>query len=85
MSSKGGFAHNSKSLRMPAAGAAIALALGGCDDIAAQHAVPVRPVLVTNVHYEAQAPQRTFVGTVRPRIETEYGFPGRREGIETPC
>ena len=45
MSSKGGFAHNSKSLRMAAAGAVMALALGGCDATAAQHPAPVRPVL----------------------------------------
>ena len=54
--------------------AAIALALAGCNDIAAQHTVPVRPVLVTSVHYEARAPQRSFVGTVRPRIEADMGF-----------
>ena len=74
MSSKGGFAHNSKSLRMAAAGAVMALALGGCDTTAAQHTAPVRPVLVNNVHYEAQARDRTFVGTIRPRIESELGF-----------
>jgi multidrug efflux pump subunit AcrA (membrane-fusion protein) len=48
--------------------------LGGCDDIAAQRAIPVRPVLVTSVHYEAQALERSFVGTVRPRIEADMGF-----------
>ena len=74
MSSKGGFAHNSQSLRMAAAGAVTALALGGCDTTAAQHAAPVRPVLVNNVHYEPQARDRTFVGTIRPRIESELGF-----------
>jgi RND family efflux transporter MFP subunit len=74
MSSKGGFAHNSKSLRMAAAGAVMALALGGCDTTAAQHSAPVRPVLVNNVHYETQARDRTFVGTIRPRIESELGF-----------
>jgi RND family efflux transporter MFP subunit len=74
MSSKGGFAHNSKPLRMAAAGAVMALALGGCDTTAAQHTVPVRPVLVNNVHYESQARDRTFVGTIRPRIESELGF-----------
>src|ERR1700719_232638 len=74
MSSKGGFAHNSKSLRMAAAGAVMALALGGCDTTAAQHTARVRPVLVNNVHYEAQARDRTFVGTIRPRTESELGF-----------
>ena len=46
---------------------ALALALAGCNDIAAQHAAPIRPVLVAPVHYEAQARDRSFVGTVRPR------------------
>ena len=48
--------------------------MAGCNEIAAQHAAPVRPVLVANVHYEAQARDRTFVGTIRPRIESELGF-----------
>jgi RND family efflux transporter MFP subunit len=52
----------------------MAVALAGCDTTAAQHAAPVRPVLVTNVRYEALVRNRTFVGTVRPRIETELGF-----------
>jgi RND family efflux transporter MFP subunit len=41
---------------------------------AAQHAATVRPVLVSNVHYDAQTRDRTFVGTIRPRIESELGF-----------
>jgi RND family efflux transporter MFP subunit len=53
---------------------ALALALAGCNDIAAQHAAPIRPVLVAPVHYEAQARDRSFVGTVRPRIESDLGF-----------
>jgi RND family efflux transporter MFP subunit len=40
----------------------------------AQPAAPVRPVLVTPVHYEAQVSDRSFVGTVRPRIESDLGF-----------
>jgi hypothetical protein len=72
MSSKGGFAHNSKSLRMAAAGAVMALALGGCDTTAAQHTAPVRPVLVNNVHYEPQARDRTFVATIRPRTTRRF-------------
>jgi RND family efflux transporter MFP subunit len=38
-----------------------------------------RPVLVATVHYEAQSPERSFVGTIRPRIETDMGFrvPGK--------
>src|ERR1700751_4224716 len=53
---------------------ALALAPAGCNDIAAQHAAPIRPVLVAPVHYEAQARDRSFVGTVRPRIESDLGF-----------
>jgi RND family efflux transporter MFP subunit len=52
----------------------LALALAGCNEIAAQRAAPVRPVLVTGVHYEAQARDRSFVGTIRPRIESDLGF-----------
>jgi RND family efflux transporter MFP subunit len=53
---------------------ALALGLAGCNEIAAQHVAPVRPVLVASVHYEAQARDRSFVGTVRPRIESDLGF-----------
>jgi RND family efflux transporter MFP subunit len=31
-------------------------------------------VLVTAVHYESQVPDRSFVGTIRPRIESDLGF-----------
>ena len=55
-------------------GGALALAVAGCNEIAAQHVAPLRPVLVAAVHYEAQARDRSFVGTVRPRIESDLGF-----------
>ena len=31
------------------------------------------------MHYEAETPERSFVGTIRPRIETDMGFrvPGK--------
>jgi RND family efflux transporter MFP subunit len=63
-------------------GAALALAvisLGGCNDKVAEKAAPGRPVLVATVHYEAETPERSFVGTIRPRIETDMGFrvPGK--------
>src|SRR6516225_9308803 len=74
MSGKTDFIRANKALTAFSAVVAIALALGGCNDIAAQHAAPLRPVLVTSVHYEAQALQRRFVGTVRPRIEADVGF-----------
>ena len=63
-------------------GAALALAvftLTGCKKRAAETAAPGRPVLVATVHYEAETPERSFVGTIRPRIETDMGFrvPGK--------
>jgi RND family efflux transporter MFP subunit len=59
--------------------ASIAIALAGCDSTVAQKAVPSRPVLVASVHYEPESPQRSFVGTIRPRIEADMGFrvPGK--------
>jgi RND family efflux transporter MFP subunit len=54
--------------------AAIAIALAGCNDTVAQKADPPRPVLVATAHYEAKTPERSFVGTVRPRIESDLGF-----------
>jgi RND family efflux transporter MFP subunit len=59
--------------------ALIAIALAGCDDSVAERAAPSRPVLVASVHYEQESPERSFVGTVKPRIETDMGFrvPGK--------
>jgi RND family efflux transporter MFP subunit len=59
--------------------ALLAIALAGCNEPVAQKAAPGRPVLVTEVHYEPQCPERSFVGTIRPRIETDMGFrvPGK--------
>ena len=50
------------------------LALAACDPMTAQPTVPTRPVLVTNAHFESQVSERSFVGTVRPRIESDLGF-----------
>ena len=57
----------------------LAIALAGCNDSVAEKASPGRPVLVATVHYEAELPERSFVGTIRPRIETDMGFrvPGK--------
>ena len=54
-------------------------ALAGCNEKAAETAAPGRPVLVATVHYAAETPERSFVGTIRPRIETDMGFrvPGK--------
>src|SRR5580692_9994581 len=59
--------------------AVLAVALTGCDDKVAEKPAESRPVLVTEVHYEPQSPARSFVGTIRPRIETDMGFrvPGK--------
>ena len=50
------------------------LALAACDPMTAQPLAPVRPVLVTQVRYQPQVSERSFVGTVRPRIESDLGF-----------
>src|SRR5260221_14028254 len=59
--------------------ALLAIPLTGCNDTVAQKAAPSRPVLVASVHYEAESPERSFVGTIKPRIETDMGFrvPGK--------
>src|SRR6202521_3219667 len=59
--------------------AALAIALTGCNEKVAEKAAPGRPVLVATVHYEAESPERSFVGTIKPRIETDMGFrvPGK--------
>jgi RND family efflux transporter MFP subunit len=51
-----------------------ALALAGCDSTDAKNEHPSRPVLVAAVHYAAEQPERSFVGTIKPRIETDVGF-----------
>jgi RND family efflux transporter MFP subunit len=55
------------------------VSLTGCNETVAKKAEPGRPVLVATVHYEAESPERSFVGTVKPRIETDMGFrvPGK--------
>src|SRR6202047_1625255 len=56
-----------------------AVSLAGCNDQVAEKPAPSRPVLVATVHYESQSPERSFVGTIKPRIETDMGFrvPGK--------
>jgi RND family efflux transporter MFP subunit len=57
----------------------VAIALAGCNDKVAEKPAPTRPVLVATAHYEAETPERSFVGTIRPRIESDMGFrvPGK--------
>jgi RND family efflux transporter MFP subunit len=59
--------------------AVLAITLAGCNDKVAEKPAESRPVLVATVHYEAQSPERSFVGTIKPRIETDMGFrvPGK--------
>jgi RND family efflux transporter MFP subunit len=59
--------------------AVMAIALAGCNDKVAEKVTPSRPVLVATVHYEPECPERSFVGTIKPRIETDMGFrvPGK--------
>ena len=57
----------------------VAVALAGCNDKVAEKPAPTRPVLVATAHYEAETPERSFVGTIKPRIEADMGFrvPGK--------
>src|SRR5580704_15482509 len=56
-----------------------AITLAGCNDKVAEKTQPSRPVLVATVHYQPESPERSFVGTIKPRIETDMGFrvPGK--------
>jgi RND family efflux transporter MFP subunit len=65
----------SKANGLPVALALVsALALAGCGQKPEAKAENTRPVLVAAVHYEPESPQRSFVGTIKPRIETDIGF-----------
>src|SRR3984893_9150138 len=59
--------------------ALLAVSLAGCNDKVAEKATPSRPVLVATVHYEAESPERSFVGTIKPRVKMTMGFraPGK--------
>jgi RND family efflux transporter MFP subunit len=48
--------------------------LAGCDSKDAKTEQAPRPVLVTAVHYAPEAPERSFVGTIKPRIDADLGF-----------
>ncbi|MCA0425378.1 MAG: efflux RND transporter periplasmic adaptor subunit [Proteobacteria bacterium] len=52
------------------------LTLAGCGDDTAKATKPVEPrtVLTQTVHYQPMVAERTFVATVRPRIESDLGF-----------
>jgi RND family efflux transporter MFP subunit len=59
--------------------ASLAVMLAGCNDKVAEKPAPMRPVLVATAHYEAETPERSFVGTIKARIEADVGFrvPGK--------
>src|SRR3954464_5767336 len=59
--------------------ALLAVALVSCNEKVVEKSAPGRPVLVATVHYQAESPERSFVGTIKPRIETDMGFrvPGK--------
>src|ERR1700745_2244540 len=50
------------------------IVLSGCHESTPEKVVPGRPVLVATVKYEAASPERSFVGTIKPRIESDMGF-----------
>jgi RND family efflux transporter MFP subunit len=54
--------------------AGLLAALTACQGEALETAQPERPVLVQSVAYEPRAPERTFVATIRPRLESDLGF-----------
>ncbi|MDQ8730831.1 efflux RND transporter periplasmic adaptor subunit [Bradyrhizobium sp. LHD-71] len=54
--------------------AIVSLVLAGCNSEAKDEPTPDRPVLTIKVQYEPQTPDRSFVGTIRPRIESDLGF-----------
>jgi RND family efflux transporter MFP subunit len=57
------------------AAALLAVTLSACNEKkAAETAKPERPVLVQAAKFESRVPSRTFVGTIRPRIETDLAF-----------
>ena len=54
----------------------VALALAACSESKSevQEQAVTRPVLATQVRYEPAVRERSFVATVRPRIESDLGF-----------
>ena len=53
----------------------LASALTACQDKTTEaKPAPERPVLVTRVAFAPHVPERSFVGTIRPRVESDLGF-----------
>jgi RND family efflux transporter MFP subunit len=64
----------SMSLRIIPLALVLPLLLAACQEQPKEVARPDRPVLVQTVALEARAQERTFVATIRPRIESDLGF-----------
>ena len=60
-------------------GFTFAVMLAGCQEKPKEIAKQDRPVLVQEVAFETRVQERTFVATIRPRVETDLGFrvPGK--------
>jgi RND family efflux transporter MFP subunit len=52
----------------------VAVTLAACQATPQETAKPDRPVLVQAAAFEPRAPERTFVATIRPRVESDLGF-----------
>jgi RND family efflux transporter MFP subunit len=62
------------SMRMVMALAAAGVGLAACGEAAPPKEAVKRPVFVTTVAFKPEAPERSFVGTIRPRVEADIGF-----------
>jgi RND family efflux transporter MFP subunit len=57
----------------------LVVGLAACQAQPQEASTPDRPVLVQTVAFGSRTPERTFVATIRPRIESDLGFrvPGK--------
>lgn len=56
------------------AAAVVAKGQGGAVEVAKDTSAAGRPVLTTIVRFEPEQPSRTFMATIKPRIEADQGF-----------
>ncbi len=52
----------------------LAATVAGCQATPQEAAKPVRPVLVQSVTFEPRTPERTFIATIHPRVESDLAF-----------
>ena len=52
----------------------VTVTLSACQAQPQEATKPDRPVLVQTVAFEPRTPERTFVATIRPRVESDLGF-----------